>query len=125
MRPGDFRELLGSLFAPIPEPGNLNEEQLEKRAYTVQGVEVQDLLDGVFESSIAIFRGPGTYFVEPHESGAYVLPVIRRSKSSEPISWQRFDSTNNRLIIYHIPSALDEFETLVREKGWAIERITE
>ena len=117
-----FAELIASLFGAPLNSETLNEEELETRDYTMKEVEVQDLLDGIFESAIAIFQGRGTYFLQPHKAEAYVLPEIREPKASEPISWQRYDATKSRLSIHHVPSALDEFEALIQEKGWAITR---
>ncbi len=95
---------------------------METRAYTVPGLELQDLLDGVFETSIAIFQGDGVYFRQPIEAGAYVFPEIREPKNSQTVSWQQYDATKSRLSVHHVPSALDEFEALIKEKGWAIKR---
>lgn len=129
-----FKELLRSLFRVPLASGTVSKEKLETRTYTVQEGALQELLllKGVFESPVAIpveesmgFADQLVVFIQPSEAEAYVFPDIKVPQASEPISWQRFDSTNNRLIIHHTPSALDEFEAFFRREGWAIERASE
>ncbi len=120
-------------FIWISSPDNIVHEtfeELETRTYMLPGVEMQDLLDGIFESAIGLSDGRMMVFMQPNESKAYVFPDIRTPKRSEPIrkplpsepiSWQQFDSSKSRLTVHHAPSAFAKFEALIREKGWAIE----
>ena len=80
-------------------------------------------MSGIFEGPVAITQDDTTYFIGPPQADVYVFPEIGEPKNSETVSWQRYDATKSRLSIHHVPSALDEFEALVQEKGWAIRRV--